>query len=201
MNIRAISLSYGTNSTQPYLVDPLAYAAEQAWKAGIVVVAAAGNHRYQRGAAPRALPIRLRPYLIAVGGSRPRTGTGTPLGDDGELAGCAPPAPASRTPRRRRSAKAPLVTSARTSRACASPAPSSTRRTRTGGSDSHYFRGSGTSEATALTAGAIALILDKYPQMTPDQVKAFIGGRRAQDRGASTTTAQGAGEIDLEPPA
>ena len=43
MNIRVINLSYGTNSTQAYSVDPLAYAVEQAWKAGIVVVAAAGN--------------------------------------------------------------------------------------------------------------------------------------------------------------
>jgi serine protease AprX len=34
-----------------------------------------------------------------------------------------------------------------------------------------YFRGSGTSEATAFTAGAAALVLQKYPQATPDQVK------------------------------
>ena len=54
MNIRVINLSYGTNSTQPYAVDPLAYAAEQAWKAGIVVVTAAGNSRFRL----RASPIR-----------------------------------------------------------------------------------------------------------------------------------------------
>ena len=50
LNIRVINLSYGTNSTQPYQVDPLAYAVEQAWKAGIVVVAAAGNSGYEKGA-------------------------------------------------------------------------------------------------------------------------------------------------------
>ena len=54
MNIRVINLSYGTNSTQPYTVDPLAYAAEQAWKAGIVVVTAAGNSGFRLG----PLPIR-----------------------------------------------------------------------------------------------------------------------------------------------
>ena len=43
MNIRVINLSYGTDSTQAYTIDPLAQAAEQAWKHGIVVVAAAGN--------------------------------------------------------------------------------------------------------------------------------------------------------------
>ena len=44
-----LNLSYGTNSTQPYTVDPLAYAAEQAWKHGIVVVAAAGNRATRSG--------------------------------------------------------------------------------------------------------------------------------------------------------
>ena len=43
LNIRVLNLSYGTDSTQPYTVDPLAFAAEQAWKAGIFVVAATGN--------------------------------------------------------------------------------------------------------------------------------------------------------------
>ncbi len=47
LNIRVINLSYGTNSAQEYRVDPLAFAAEQAWKAGIVVVAAGGNSGYQ----------------------------------------------------------------------------------------------------------------------------------------------------------
>ena len=55
MNIRVLNLSYGTNSTQPYGVDPLAYAVEQAWKAGIVVVAAAGNSGYQTGASAQGL--------------------------------------------------------------------------------------------------------------------------------------------------
>src|SRR6185312_984838 len=69
MNIRVINLSYGTNSTQAYAVDPLAYAVEQAWKAGIVVVAAAGNTGYQTGAgAPGVANPALNPFVIAVGG-------------------------------------------------------------------------------------------------------------------------------------
>ena len=43
LNIRVLNLSFGTDSIQSYLVDPLAYAAEVAWHDGIVVVAAAGN--------------------------------------------------------------------------------------------------------------------------------------------------------------
>ena len=43
MNIRVLNLSFGTDSAQAYTLDPLAQAAEQAWKHGVVVVAAAGN--------------------------------------------------------------------------------------------------------------------------------------------------------------
>src|SRR4029079_9688362 len=68
-NIRVINLSYGTNSTQQYQKDPLAYAAEQAWKAGIVVVAAAGNTGYQKGHdAPGLADPAYDPAVIGVGG-------------------------------------------------------------------------------------------------------------------------------------
>ena len=43
LNIRVINLSYGTDSVQGSSVDPLAYAVENAWKHGIVVVVAGGN--------------------------------------------------------------------------------------------------------------------------------------------------------------
>jgi serine protease AprX len=36
------------------------------------------------------------------------------------------------------------------------------------------WRGSGTSQATAVTSGAAALLLARYPQATPDQVKASL---------------------------
>ncbi|MDH3682788.1 MAG: S8 family serine peptidase, partial [Acidimicrobiia bacterium] len=43
LNIRVINLSYGTDSTQDYRIDPLAAAVERAWHAGIVVVVPSGN--------------------------------------------------------------------------------------------------------------------------------------------------------------
>src|SRR5205085_491219 len=70
LNIRVINLSYGTNSTQASGTDPLAYAAEQAWKKGIVVVTAAGNAGYQKGSgAPCLADPAYDPYVIAVGGA------------------------------------------------------------------------------------------------------------------------------------
>lgn len=68
LNIRILNLSYGTNSTQSYLVDPVAYAAEQAWRHGIFVVAAAGNSGYQKGkGAPGLASPAYDPYVMAVG--------------------------------------------------------------------------------------------------------------------------------------
>src|SRR4051794_33322563 len=42
LNIRVLNLSFGSQLSVSYIADPLAYAAEQAWKSGIVVVAAVG---------------------------------------------------------------------------------------------------------------------------------------------------------------
>src|SRR6266704_1079008 len=43
-NIRIINLSLGRRVSESYLLDPICQAVEQAWKAGIVVVVAAGNN-------------------------------------------------------------------------------------------------------------------------------------------------------------
>src|SRR6185437_3069889 len=69
LNIRVINISYGTNSAQSSTVDPLAYAAEQAWKQGIVVVAAGGNSGFQShmNNAPALSDPAIDRYVIAVG--------------------------------------------------------------------------------------------------------------------------------------
>ncbi len=187
-NIRVINLSYGTNSTQAHGVDPLAYAAEQAWKHGIVVVAAAGNTGYQKGPGAQGVADpAYDPYVIAAGGYDTK---GTAATSDDVLgaytamtSGCG---------------------------GCKNPdfeAPGShLQGLRDTGSyidqnhpegviDSRYFRGTGTSEATAITSGVVALILQKYPNLTPDQVKHFIASNGVLIPNASK--AQGAGEISL----
>ena len=67
LNIRVLNISYGTDSTQPYDVDPLAFAAEQAVRAGIVVVAATGNAGFSK-AGTLANPA-YDPFTLAVGAS------------------------------------------------------------------------------------------------------------------------------------
>lgn len=66
MNIRVVNLSYGTDSVQPYQKDPLAAAAENAWKHGIVVVASGGNEGSTTGS---LTDPATDPYVISVGAS------------------------------------------------------------------------------------------------------------------------------------
>ena len=62
LNIRVLNLSYGTNSTQSYRVDPLAFAAEQAWKA---------RHRRRRRGRQQRLPEGQRRAPASPPGLRP----------------------------------------------------------------------------------------------------------------------------------
>jgi serine protease AprX len=191
LNIRVLNLSYGTNSRQRYDVDPLAFAVEQAWKSGIVVVTAAGNTGYQRGnSAPGLADPAYNPYVLAVGASD-SMGTVNPKDDDvatfsASSAGCG-------------SCKNPDLV-----------APGAhLQGLRVGNSwidanhaagrlGADYFRGSGTSEAAAIVSGAVALVLEKHPQMAPDLVKRFLRDNAAK-LGGFDSQAQGAGQLRLGP--
>ncbi|MEO7802965.1 MAG: S8 family serine peptidase, partial [Actinomycetota bacterium] len=64
-NIRVMNLSWGTESTQSYKIDPLNYAVERLWQLGITVVVSAGN------GGPNAGTINKPgddPFVITVGG-------------------------------------------------------------------------------------------------------------------------------------
>src|SRR4051812_29654333 len=63
-NIRVLNLSLGTDSTQSYTIDPLDYAAEKAWQAGIVVNVAASN----RGPSAGTISDPANdPFVVTVG--------------------------------------------------------------------------------------------------------------------------------------
>ena len=64
LNIKVIALAYGTDSVQDPMIDPLTFAVEQAWKAGITVVVAGGNDGQRREAAGQP---GAEPYVLAVG--------------------------------------------------------------------------------------------------------------------------------------
>jgi len=190
LNIRVINLSYGTNSTQSYTVDPLAYAAEQAWKKGIVVVAAAGNTGYQKGnGAPGLADPAYDPYVIAVGASD-SMGTATTTDDtvapfSASSAGCGG---ACKNP--------DFVAPGAHLQGLRVPGSWIDLNNPDGRLADRYFRGSGTSESAAIVSGAAALVLQKYPWLQPDQVKKYFA-TYADHLAGCDAAGQGAGEIQL----
>ena len=56
------------------------------------------------------------------------------------------------------------------------------------------FKGSGTSQAAAITSGAVALLLQSRPDLTPDQVKALL---TSTDRNAHVPSLKDVGVIDV----
>ena len=185
LNVRVINLSYGTNSTQSYLLDPLAYAVENAWDKGIVVVAAAGND----GSGTRLTMPAADPHVLAVGAvdhvgtsadNDDDTATITNSGTDGRRADLVAPGKS--------------VVSLRT------PGSYADRHHPeglvSGDAAQRFFRGTGTSQATATVSGAVALLLQQRPELTPDQVKYLLVSNANLLKNAGPT--QGAGVLDIK---
>jgi serine protease AprX len=189
LNIRVINLSYGTNSLQKYTLDPLSHAVEQAWKKGIVVVAAAGNAGYQKGGgAPGMANPAYNPYVISVAGLD-QMGTASRSDDTMgaySSSGCGATCP-----------KPSFVAPGSHIQGLRVPNGHIDANHPEGQLGSLYFRGSGTSQAAAVASGAVALILQKYPTLTPDRVKKFIQDYGVKVNGADGA-AQGAGQMNLD---
>jgi serine protease AprX len=187
LNIRVLNLSYGTNSLQPYAVDPLAFAAEQAWLHGILVVAAGGNDGYQKKRkAPALADPAIDPYVLALG-TVDTSGTAD-LGDD-QVPSFSP------YPKKASTRQVDLVAPGVHLQGLRVPNSFIDAGHPEGLLSDRYFRGSGTSESTAITSGAAALVFQKYPDATPDQVKKLLMDAAAPVKGHKH--AVGAGELQL----
>ncbi len=188
LNIRIINLSYGTNSAQDYKVDPLAYAAEQAWKQGIVVVAAGGNYGFQShmNNAPALSDPAIDRYVIAVGAS---DSNGTLTQVDDKVPAFSP------WPKRGATRSVDLIAPGSHIQGLRVPESYLDQNHPEGRLGSRYFRGSGTSESAALVSGAAALILQKHPGATPDEVKKLLTSTAYEISGKAQ--AIGGGELQL----
>jgi serine protease AprX len=186
LNIKVLNLSFGTDSTQSYLLDPLAFAAEQAWKKGIVVVAAAGND----GNSVTLRNPAFDPFVIAVGSadaSQFDTGTNARVDYDrlSPFSNCGAGS-------RGVDILAPgkSITSLR---APGSYADDTYPHARVG---DRFFLGSGTSQAAAVVSGAAAVLLSRDPELDPDEVKYLLKANATPLSGVSQLC-QGSGLIDL----
>jgi len=181
LNIRVLNLAYGTDSLQPWEADPLAYAVQNAWDAGIVVVVAAGNDGND---GPLRNPAT-NPSVIAVGSS---TNNATPTSADDRLSvfsSCG-------TTARPVDVLAPGK-SIVSLRAPGSYADINHPEARIG---KDFFVGSGTSQSAAVVSGAAALIIDQRPGISPDEVKALITSS-AQPLSGPSGSCQGGGVVNL----
>src|SRR3954470_1774451 len=185
LNIKVINLSYGVTADDDWRVDALSYAVDQAWKAGIVVVASTGNggRLGAYGAQVKSIDANglsspaYKKNIIAGGADDPN--------NPGGLATFSSTASAanSRTPDvlapgasiksffvPGSMAEEEIVQDCADAKALNQPWKSPVN------GDLRFVKGSGTSQAAAMVSGAVALMLSKDPTLTPDQVKFLLRG-------------------------
>ncbi|NHC45421.1 S8 family serine peptidase [Motilibacter aurantiacus] len=188
--IDVLNLSLGTDSQQSYRTDPLNYAVERAWEAGVVVVVAAGNVGPAAGSVTKPADD---PFVLSVGAVDDR---GTAPIDDDVL-----PAFSSRGPTRDGFAKPDIV--APGARLRSLRAPGSTLDARYPPAEQGAYRsGSGTSMSAAVVSGIAALVVQARPGWGPDEVKHALvatarppapGDATAPDDEAAASVEAGAG--------
>ncbi|MDQ4085029.1 MAG: S8 family serine peptidase [Actinomycetota bacterium] len=180
--IRVLNLSYGTDGVQGYRVDPLTHAVENAWRAGIVVVVSGGNEGFGHG---KLNNPAYDPRVLAVGAADTK-GTTSTLDDT-------VPEFSSRGDAQRRvdlTAPGRSIVSLRDPGSYLDEAHPGARV------GDRFFKGSGSSQAAAVVAGAVALLLDQRPGLSPDQVKALLR-KTAAAMPTADAAGRGAGEINL----
>jgi serine protease AprX len=181
--IRVLNLAFGTDSRQSYRLDPLNYAVEQVWFGGVFVVASAGN----RG--PAGSTINKPgddPFVLTVGAADLK---GTADRGDDVVAAFSSWGP---TPDGfvKPDVVAPGITIV-ASRAVGSTIDQQNPDARVG---DWYFKGTGTSQATAIVSGVAALMFQAVPTLTPDEAKTAI--LRAAMKTSTYRSGGGAGLID-----
>ena len=182
LNIRVLNLSFGTDGVQDHEVDPLTHAVWNAWREGVVVVVSGGN------AGLDSLKLNNpahHPGVIAVGAAD-TNGSRTALDDT-------VPTFSSRGARDRRVDLVAPGQSIASLRAPGSFVDDEHPGARVG---DHLFKGSGTSQAAAVVSGAVALLLQERPELTPAQVK-WLLRRSASFMPRAGSASRGAGLLNV----
>jgi len=161
-NIRVVNLSMNSSVPESYHTSPLDAALEILWFNGIVVVVSAGNNG--DGADNGILyPPANDPFVITVGAADDE---GTPDTGDDVLAHFSAYGVTESG-----FAKPDLVAPGADIISLLPPTSHLYFEHPDHRLDGRYFRMSGTSMASAVTVGAVALLLQDEPDLTPDQVK------------------------------
>ena len=171
-NIRVINLSLGRPVYESYETDPLCQAAEAAWNAGIVVVVAAGNlgrdDSFDNDGYGTITAPGNDPYVITVGAMKTNA---TASRADDLIASYSSKGPTLVDHVVKPDLVAPGNRVVSLDGEKNSELADSFPENEVG---SYYFKLSGTSMATPMVSGTVALILQQNPNLTPDQVKARL---------------------------
>jgi serine protease AprX len=173
-NIRVINMSLGRPVFESYTLDPVDQAVEAAWKAGIVVVTAAGNNgRYGlTGGFGTVVVPGNDPSVITVGATMTEL-TATRVDD--QIASYSSKGPTTLDHIVKPDITAPgnRQVSLRVAGSTLDTTYPEYEVSPTSGT-SMYYELSGTSMATPIVSGAVALMLQQTPSLNPDQVKARL---------------------------
>jgi serine protease AprX len=170
-DIRVVNLSLGRPVSSSYKTDPLCLAVEAVWKAGIVVVVAAGNdgrnnQANTQGYGTVGSPAN-DPYVITVGAAK-AGGTLTRTDD-------MPASYSSKGPTMvDHIVKPDLLAPGNRVVALGAGQLYSDFPSNVVDSKNKYMRLSGTSMAAPVVTGAVAMLLGADSSLTPDQVKARL---------------------------
>jgi serine protease AprX len=175
--VRVLNLSFGADMPMSWRADPLSAAVEAAWASGITVVTSSGND----GAGTVTSPGR-DPWVLTAGAAD-TNGTATTADD------AVPSFSGSGT--RARVAKPEVVAPGVDVVSLRVPGSYLDGAYPAARVDDHWFRGSGTSMATALTSGAAAVVVWGHPDATPDDVKGALAST------ADPVSGSAAGAVDL----
>ncbi|GAA1809120.1 S8 family serine peptidase [Planosporangium flavigriseum] len=183
--VQVLNLSLSSYSPLPYQIDPLTQGLEALWRRGITVIVPSGNEGSKAGSvtSPGTDPV----LLTAGGIDESYTAS---RGDDvvGEWSG--------RGPTWQGDAKPDLVAPGAhlvSLRSPGSVVDTSNPQARIGNG---YFRGSGTSMATAVTSGVAAAALAVQPKLRPDAVKSLFTSTAYTAPGLTRAAGAGAGGLD-----
>jgi serine protease AprX len=195
-NIRVMNLSLGAPVTQSYHDDPLCEAVERAVSSGIVVVAAAGNSGVTKDG-------RLVFGSITSPGNDPSALTvgavdmhDTPQRSDDTVAEYSSKGPTLFDLVIKPDLVAPGSRLVSAEAAGSYLATTLTDHHVAGSGANAYMRLSGTSMAAGVTSGAVALLLDSKPRLTPDDVKLTLQLTGSAINGEGLLT-DGAGDLDV----
>jgi subtilisin family serine protease len=200
LNIRVVNLSVAAGVYESYNADPLTLAAQRAVSAGLVVVAAAGNNGRSSLGTPQYAGVTApgnAPWVLTVGAS---SHMGTIDRADDTMAAFSSRGPGAID----YAAKPDVVAPGVGTESLASPGsalystdPAYLLNGTAPTSYLPYLSLTGTSMATPVVTGTVALMLQANPQLTPNAVKAILQ-YTAQDYGGYDRLTEGAGFLNAK---